>query len=86
MTITLEIVTAQGIKHIGPIKVNRGIMQGDDFSVLLYAISVDSISCAIRSSEGYRLTHEKNDKVTQVLHKIRTKISNGNPNISQHVR
>ena len=65
-TITLEIVTAQGKEHIGPIKVNRGIMQGDDFSILLYAIGVDSISWAIRSSEGYRLTHEKNDKVTHL--------------------
>ena len=43
-TITLEIVTAQGKEHIGPIKVNRGIMQGDDLSVLLYAIGVDPIS------------------------------------------
>ena len=42
-------------------------MQGDDFSVLLYAISVERISWAIRSSEGYRLTHEKNDKVTHLL-------------------
>ena len=66
-TITLEIVTVQGKEHIGPIKVNRGIMQGDDFSVLLYAVSVDPISWAIRSSEGYRLTHEKNDKVTHLL-------------------
>ena len=66
-TITLEIVTAQGKERIGPIKVNRGIMQGDDFSVLLYAISVDPISWAIRTSEGYRLTHEKNDKVTHLL-------------------
>ena len=66
-TITLEIVTAQGKEHIGPIKVNKGIMQGDDFSVLLYAIGVDQISWAIGSSEGYRLTHEKNDKVTHLL-------------------
>ena len=42
-------------------------MQGDDFSVLLYAISADPISWVIRSSEGYRLTHEKNDKVTHLL-------------------
>ena len=66
-TITLEIVTAQGKEHIGPIKVNRGIMQVDDFSVLLYAIGVDPISRAIRSSEGYRLIHEKNDKVSHLL-------------------
>ena len=66
-TITLEIVTAQDKEHIGPITVNRGIMQGDDLSILLYAISVDLISWAIRSSEGYRLTHEKNDKVTHLL-------------------
>ena len=43
-TIALEIVTAQDKEHIGPIKLNRGILQGDDFSVLLYAISVDPIS------------------------------------------
>ena len=43
-TITLEIATAPGKEHIGPIKVNRGITQGDDFSVLLYAISVYPIS------------------------------------------
>ena len=66
-TITLEIVTAQGKEHIGPIKVNRGIRQGDDFSVLLYAIGEDPISWAIRSSKGYRLTHEKNDEVTHLL-------------------
>ena len=65
-TITLKIVTAQGKEHIGPIKANRGIMQGDDFSVLLYPISVDPISWTITSSEGYRLTHEK-DKVTHLL-------------------
>ena len=66
-TITLEIVTAQGKEHIGPIKVHRGIMQGDDFSILLHAIGVDPISWPIRSSEGYRLTHEKNDKVKHLL-------------------
>ena len=44
-----------------------GNLQGEDFSNLLYAISVDQISWAIRSSEGYRLTHEKNDKVTHLL-------------------
>ena len=66
-TITLEIVTAQGKEHIGPIKVNRGIMQRDDFSILLYAIGVDPISRAIRSSEGYRLIHERNDKVSHLL-------------------
>ena len=42
-------------------------MQGDDFSVPLNAIGVDLISWAIRLSEGYRLTHEKNDKVTHLL-------------------
>ena len=42
-------------------------MQGDYFSILLYAIGVDPISWAIRSSEGYRLTHEKNVKVMHLL-------------------
>ena len=65
--ITLEIVTAQGKEHIGPIKVNGKLCKETIFSILLYSISVDPISWAIISSEGYKLTHEKNDKVTHLL-------------------
>ena len=50
--ITLEVITDQGPTQIDPIDINRGIPQGDSFSVQLFKVCLNSIAWYIRSTEG----------------------------------
>ena len=65
--ITLEVTTDQGPTHIGPIDVNRGILQGDSFCVQLFTMCLNPIAWYIRGTEGYSISKDKNRKVTHNL-------------------
>ena len=65
--IKLEVTTNKGKETVGPIKVNRGILQGDSFCVRLFTLSLNPIAWYLRSTEGYRLSHASNRKITHVL-------------------
>ena len=65
--INLEVTTNQGKETIGPIKVNRGILQGDSFCVCLFTLSLNPIAWYLRSTEGYKLSHAPDRKITHVL-------------------
>jgi hypothetical protein len=66
-SINLEVSTNQGKKIIGPIKVNRGILQGDSFCVRLFTLALNPIAWYLRSTEGYKLSHAPDRKITHVL-------------------
>ena len=65
--ITLEVITDQGPAHIGSIDVNRGIRQGDSFCVQPFTLCLNPTAWYIRSTEGYRISKDKNRKVTHNL-------------------
>ena len=66
--ITLEVNTSNGKETIGPIKVNRGILQGDSFCVRLFTLALNPIAWSLRSTEGYTLSPPPNQKIgTHVL-------------------
>ena len=49
------------------IKVNRGILQGDSFCVRLFTLSLNPIAWYLRSTEGYKLSHAPDRKITHAL-------------------
>ena len=65
--ITLEVTTDQGPAHMGPIDVNRGILQRDSFCVQLFTMCLNPIAWYIRSTEGYSISKDKNRKETHNL-------------------
>ena len=65
--ITLEVNTSNGQVKIGPIKVNRGILQGDSFCVRLFTFALNPIAWYLRSTEEYTLSHAPNKKITHLL-------------------
>ena len=42
--INLEVTTNKGKETVGPIKVKRGILQGDNFHVQLFTLSLNPIA------------------------------------------
>ena len=65
--INLEVTTNKGKEIIGPIKIKRGILQGDSFCVRLFTLTLNPIAWYLRSEEGYKLSHAQDQKITHVL-------------------
>ena len=65
--ITLEVNTCNAKETIGPIKVNKEILQGDFFYVRLFTLPLNPISWHLRSTEGYTLSHARDQKITHLL-------------------
>ena len=65
--ITLEVNTSNGKETIDPIKVNRGILQGDSFCIRLFTLALNPIAWYLRSTEGYTLSHASDRKITHLL-------------------
>lgn len=64
---TLYVQTAEGQITIGPVNINRGILQGDSFCVTLFTLCLNPIAWYLRSTEGYTLSHDKTIKITHSL-------------------
>ena len=64
---TLFVPTVEGKKSIGPIRIDRGILQGDSFCVKLFTLCLNPIAWYLRSTEGYTFTHDKSIKITHCL-------------------
>ena len=65
--INLEVATNKGKETVGPIKVKRGILQGDSFCVRLFTPSLNLTAWYLRSTEGYKLSNTPDRKITHVL-------------------
>jgi len=65
--ITLSAPTCNGRESIGPISIQRGILQGDSFCVKLFTLCLNPIAWYLHTTEGYTLTHEKKVKITHCL-------------------
>ena len=52
---------------IGPIKVNKGILQGNSFCVRLFTLPMNLTAWYFRSIEEYRLSPASNQKITHLL-------------------
>lgn len=65
--ITLKVQTCDGLQELGPVMINRGILQGDSFCVKLFNMCLNPIAWHLRSTEGYTLTHAKETKITHCL-------------------
>ena len=65
--IKLEVTTNKGKETVGSIKVNRGILQRDYFCVRFFNLSLNPIAWYLRSTEGYKLSHAPDRKITHVL-------------------
>ena len=63
--ITLEVNTSNGKERIGPIKVNRGILQGGSFCVRLLTLALNPIAWYLRSTDA--LSHAPNQKITHLF-------------------
>ena len=63
----LEVTTNKGKEATGPIKVNRGILQVGSFCVRLFTPSLNPIAWYLRSTEGYKLSHAPDRKITHAL-------------------
>ena len=61
--ITLDVQTKDGRAKIGPITLNRGILQGDSFCVRLFTMCLNPIAWNLRNNEGYVLTKLKYQKL-----------------------
>jgi len=64
---TLIVPTVNGRETVGPIKIQRGILQGDSFCVNLFTLCINPIAWYLRSTEGYTLSHDKRTKITHTL-------------------
>ena len=66
--ISIEINTKNEKEKIETIKVNCEILQGDSFCVTLFIMSVNPLAWYVRSSEGYNITCQHNEKITHSLY------------------
>ena len=52
---------------MGPIRIQRGILQGDSFCVNLFTLCINPIAWYLRATEGYTFSHDKTSKITHTL-------------------
>ncbi|KAK2552767.1 hypothetical protein P5673_025921, partial [Acropora cervicornis] len=64
---TLIVPTEKGTEKVGPIRIQRSILQGDSFCVNLFILCINSIAWYLRATEGYTFSHNKTSKITHTL-------------------
>jgi len=64
---TLIVPTEKGTEKVGPIRIQRSILQGDSLCVNLFILCINSIAWYLRATEGYTFSHNKTSKITHTL-------------------
>ena len=64
---TLIVPTEKGTEKVGPIRIQRSILQGDSFCVNLFILCINPIAWYLRATEGYTFSHNKTSKITHTL-------------------
>ena len=64
---TLIVPTEKGTEKVGPIRIQRGILQGDLLCVILFTLCINPIAWYLRATEGYTFSHVKTRKITHTL-------------------
>ena len=64
---TMIVPTEKGTERVGPIRIQRGILQGYSFCVNLFTLCINPIAWVLRATEGYTFSHDKTSKITQTL-------------------
>ena len=64
---TLIVPTQKGTENVGPISIQRSILQGDSISVNLFTLCINPITWYLRATEGYTFSHDRTSKITHTL-------------------
>ena len=64
---TLIVPTQKGTENVGPIRIQRSILQGDSISVNLFTLCINPIAWYLRATEGYTFSHDRTSKITHTL-------------------